>query len=113
MKIVELASVLAEPAVGQFFAELGATFIKIETSKTDGDVTWKWKVTQENISTPFSAYYHSTNWGKESIILNLADEADHRTAVNLIAQSDILIANFKSGSAEKLKLEFNYLKKIN
>ena len=30
LKVVELASVLAGPAVGMFFAELGAELIKIE-----------------------------------------------------------------------------------
>ncbi|MDC0339168.1 CoA transferase, partial [Flavobacteriales bacterium] len=39
LKVVELASVLAGPAVGMFFAELGANVIKIENKKTNGDVT--------------------------------------------------------------------------
>jgi len=48
LKIVELASVLAGPAVGQFFAELGATVIKIENKKTGGDVTRKWRLPNED-----------------------------------------------------------------
>jgi len=39
LKVLELASVLAGPGVGQFFAELGATVIKVENPKTSGDVT--------------------------------------------------------------------------
>ena len=35
LKVVELASVLAGPAVGLFFAELGAEVIKIENKKID------------------------------------------------------------------------------
>ena len=34
LTIIELSSVLAGPSVGMFFAELGATVIKIENSKT-------------------------------------------------------------------------------
>ena len=41
--VVELASVLAGPDVGMFFAEMGAKVIKIENKKTHGDVTRKWK----------------------------------------------------------------------
>ena len=42
--VVELASVLAGPAVGMFFAELGAKVIKIENKVTEGDVTRRWKL---------------------------------------------------------------------
>ena len=43
LKVLELASVLAGPGVGQFFAELGAEVIKVENLKTGGDVTRPWK----------------------------------------------------------------------
>jgi crotonobetainyl-CoA:carnitine CoA-transferase CaiB-like acyl-CoA transferase len=36
LKVVELASVLAGPMVGTFFAELGAEVIKIENKSTQG-----------------------------------------------------------------------------
>ena len=45
LKVVELASVLAGPAVGMFFAELGAEVIKVENKLTGGDVTRTWKTT--------------------------------------------------------------------
>ena len=63
LKIIELASVLAGPSVGQFFAELGAEVIKIENPKTKGDVTRSWKVKGED-SSDRSAYFISTIWGK-------------------------------------------------
>jgi len=48
LKVVELASVLAGPSVGLFFAELGAEVIKIENKKTGGDVTRSWKLPSED-----------------------------------------------------------------
>ena len=45
LKVLELASVLAGPTVGQFFAELGAEVIKIENLKAGGDVTRTWNPT--------------------------------------------------------------------
>ncbi len=112
LKIIELASVLAGPAVGQFFSELGATVIKVENSKTGGDVTRKWKLPQENEKTNCSAYYHSTNWGKETIMLDFSIEKEKAAAHHLITQADVVIANFKSSSAEKLQMDYDYLKKI-
>ena len=49
--VVELASVLAGPAVGMFFAELGAKVIKIENLTKGGDVTRKWRSKGEGRST--------------------------------------------------------------
>ena len=46
-KVVELASVLAGPSVGQFLAELGATVIKVENMTTGGDVTRTWRLPSE------------------------------------------------------------------
>jgi crotonobetainyl-CoA:carnitine CoA-transferase CaiB-like acyl-CoA transferase len=37
LKVVELASVLAGPAVGMFFAELGAKVVKIENPESRKD----------------------------------------------------------------------------
>ncbi len=48
LKVVEFASVLAGPAVGMFFAELGAEVIKIENKTTGGDVTRGWKQASED-----------------------------------------------------------------
>ena len=63
LKIIELASVLAGPSVGLFFAELGATVIKIENKNTGGDVTRSWKLASEDKTHPYSAYYSSVNAG--------------------------------------------------
>ncbi|HRI59781.1 MAG TPA: CoA transferase, partial [Saprospiraceae bacterium] len=59
LKIVEFASVLAGPAVGMFFAELGAEVVKIENKTTGGDVTRGWKLPSEDPASPVSAYWAS------------------------------------------------------
>ena len=70
LKVVELASVLAGPSVGQFFAELGAQVIKVENLQTGGDVTRTWKSIGEQTDDR-SAYFCSCNWGKKSIAIDL------------------------------------------
>lgn len=113
LKIIELASVLAGPAVGQFFAELGATVIKIENKKTGGDVTRKWRLPKEDKAKPASAYFHSVNWGKKSIFLDLKAAADHQTAMDYIKEADVVIANFKMGSAQPLGMDYDTLNALN
>ena len=55
LKVVELSSVLAGPLVGSFFAELGATVVKIENKSSKGDMTRQWKLPSEDSESPISA----------------------------------------------------------
>jgi crotonobetainyl-CoA:carnitine CoA-transferase CaiB-like acyl-CoA transferase len=74
LKVLELASVLAGPSVGMFFAELGATVLKVENMTTRGDVTRNWKLAAEDPSTDISGYFSSVNWGKQSLALDLCQK---------------------------------------
>jgi len=111
--VVELASVLAGPAVGMFFAELGARVIKIENKKTNGDVTRTWKLPSEDPDQIESAYYQSVNWGKEKRLLDLTNQSDNTEVLTLIKKADVVVSNFKKDSAEKLEMDYASLKAIN
>ncbi len=113
LKVVELASVLAGPSVGMFFAELGATVIKIENKKTGGDLTRKWKLPNEPKDRNYSAYYCSINWGKKEIFLNLKDSQDYEHLISILSDADIVISNFRKKQSEGLKVDFETLSKIN
>lgn len=112
LKVLELASVLAGPSVGQFFAELGADVIKIENLKTGGDVTRTWKSKGENTDDR-SAYFCSVNWGKRSVAVDLETVEGLNTVHRLVAKSDIVIASYKPGDAEKLKVDYATLSRLN
>ena len=113
LKVVELAGVLAGPLTGTFFAELGAKVIKIENKLTDGDVTRTWKLPTESKERPVSAYYSAANFSKESLLLNITDSLDYELLINHIKDADIVITNYKPGTARKLKLGYNDLKPYN
>lgn len=108
--VIELASVLAGPTVGMFFAELGARVIKIENPKTGGDITRQWKLPSEKEEEQ-SAYYSSCNYGKEVVFLDVGK--DRKALLEWIEKADILIHNFKFGDAEKFELSYEHLKAIN
>lgn len=108
LKVLELASVLAGPSVGQFFAELGAEVIKIENPKIGGDVTRGWKTPGEPTDDR-SAYFCSCNWGKKSVALDLTIQKDLEIVKKLAAKSDIIIASYKPGDAEKLGVSYEQL----
>lgn len=111
--VVELATVLAGPAVGLFFAELGAQVHKIENPKTGGDVTRHWKAGTEDPAAAKSAYYHSVNWNKTVHFLDLTDDSDRQQALDLIATADVVLCNYRHGAAERLGMDSASLWKTN
>lgn len=112
LKVLELASVLAGPSVGQFFAELGAQVIKIENLNTGGDVTRSWKGTDEETDDR-SAYFCSVNWGKKSVAIDLNSPEGKVVVQKLASKSDVVIASYKPGDAEKLGVSYHQLKTSN
>lgn len=112
LTVIELASVLAGPAVGMFLAELGAKVIKVE-NPDGGDVTRQWKLPTEDAQSEVSAYFSSVNYGKEYQSINLKTTEGRQAVLDLIATADILLANFKAGDDVKLGLDYKTLKALN
>ena len=106
LKVLELASVLAGPAVGTFLAELGAEVTKVENPKTGGDVTRSWKLTSEDSNAEISAYFASVNFGKEHLFLDLEDKTQLEEVQQLASEADIIIANYRKGQAERFGLDY-------
>lgn len=113
LRVVELASVLAGPAVGMFFSELGAEVIKIENKRMGGDVTRTWRLPNESISPDtISSYYASVNWNKETYLLDLEDSEEQAIALKYIQTADIVISNFKTSAAKRLGMDYESLRII-
>ncbi|GAB2692908.1 CoA transferase [Hymenobacter frigidus] len=109
LRVLELASVLAGPQVGQFFAELGAEVLKVESPA--GDVTRTWKTTAETqvsvaADALVSAYFSASNWGKKSLVLDLATPVGQAALHRLAVSADIVLASYKPGDAEKLRADY-------
>ncbi|HRG42607.1 MAG TPA: CaiB/BaiF CoA-transferase family protein, partial [Saprospiraceae bacterium] len=109
LKVLDLSAILAGPLVGSFFAELGADVIKIENKLTKGDATRQWKLTTEDPEATVSAYYCAANYGKDVQLLDLSDEKKRQRIDQLLAESDVVISNFQKKTAEKLKLNPEYI----
>src|SRR4051812_45658620 len=108
IRVLELASVLAGPSAGQFFAELGAEVIKVENVQTGGDVTRTWKAEGEKPG-DLSAYFCCCNWGKKSVAVDLTSPEGKNFVQDQAAKSDIVIASYKPGDAHKLGVSYDQL----
>lgn len=90
-------------------ADFGAEVIKVERPGT-GDGSRQW-------GPPFiqgeSAYFLSINRNKKSITLNLQSEKGKTILHKMAASCDILIENFRPGTAQRLGADYATLSKIN
>lgn len=117
LRVLELASVLAGPQVGQFFAELGAEVLKVESPT--GDVTRTWKTNAETAAfqaaevAAVSAYFSASNWGKSSLVLDLTTAVGQISLHRLTTSADIVLASYKPGDAERLRADYVTLSKGN
>jgi len=111
--VLELASVLAGPMVGMFFAELGATVVKVENLQTQGDVTRSWKLNTEPSDTDISAYFSCVNWGKQSIAIDLKQQKGRELVYACVRKADIVISSFLPASAKRLQVDADTLQQIN
>ncbi len=109
LHVVDLSSVLAGPSVATFFAELGATVLKIENKTTNGDVTRLWKLPSEPPNA-LSAYYCSVNYRKKVLFLDLNIAADQQKAQDFCWSADIVVSNFKPSNAAQWGLSYDDLK---
>jgi crotonobetainyl-CoA:carnitine CoA-transferase CaiB-like acyl-CoA transferase len=113
IRVLDLSRVLAGPYCTQMLGDLGAEIIKIEKPGA-GDDTRAWgppylKDASGNDTTE-SAYYLSCNRNKKSVAIDIATEKGQKLLHKLIAKSDILIENFKTGGLKKYGLEYEQLK---
>ncbi len=100
--VLELASVLAGPSVGQFFAEWGATVLKIENPRTGGDVTRRWTLPTEPAEAERGAYFACCNHGKQSVALDLGTAGGRAVLHRLAARADVALTSFRPGTAVAL-----------
>lgn len=105
--VAEFASVLAGPSVGQFFAELGASVVKVENPRAGGDVTRTWRLPSEPgyETDDRSAYFACCNWGKRSAALDLKRAEDLAAAHALAARADVVLVSYKPGDAKRFGLD--------
>jgi len=111
IKVIELASVLAGPMVGTFFAELGADVIKIENKRSNGDPTRQWYAAAEPTDR-VSAYYASANFKKKSLMLDLTQEGDYQVLIEELSDTDIVVNNFPDSVSKKLKVQYGLLSEL-
>ena len=108
MKVLDLSRVLAAPYCGMMLADLGAEVIKIERPGKGDDARSNFPIVNGE-----SAYYMNLNRNKRGIVLNLKSQAGKEVFRKLVAQSDVVLENYRPGVMDRLGLGYEELRKIN
>jgi crotonobetainyl-CoA:carnitine CoA-transferase CaiB-like acyl-CoA transferase len=104
-RVMDLTHALAGPYCTMLLGDLGADVVKVEPPG-EGDHSRRW-------GPPFvngeSSYFMSVNRNKRSVCLDLKSEAGLAAAVELALASDVLVENFRPGTAARLGLGWDLL----
>lgn len=102
LKVIDLTRVLGGPFCTQWLGDLGADVVKIEPPQGDETRTW---------GPPFkddaSSYFLGVNRSKRGISLDLSKPQGREVLLRLLAEADVLIENFRTGTLEKWGLGYD------
>lgn len=98
VKVVDLSRVLGGPYCTQILGDHGADVIKIEPPSGDETRGWGPPFREEDGA---ASYFLGVNRNKRGMALDLRQEAGREVLLRLLADADVLIENFKTGTLEK------------
>ena len=104
VRVIDVSRVLGGPYCGQILADHGADVLKIEPPQ--GDETRAWGPPFEN---GVASYYMGLNRNKRGMRLDLSLPEGREQLLALLAEADVLLENFKTGTLEKWGLGYEAL----
>lgn len=101
VKVVELGTYVAAPALGSMLGMLGAKVVKVEPP--EGDPTRK--------TTPWS--WASYNWNKKGVALDLKSREGSEAIRRLLGKADVFVESLSPRAVRELGLGFAKVKRLN
>jgi formyl-CoA transferase/CoA:oxalate CoA-transferase len=109
VRVLDLSRILSGPFATMVFADLGADVIKLENPET-GDDTRQWAPPYQGDQ---SAYFLAVNRNKRGIAVDLKTEPGRAIALRLAERADVVVENFRPGTAARLGLGYDALSAVN
>jgi formyl-CoA transferase len=109
VRVLETGQLLAGPFCGQLLADFGAEVIKLE-DPSRGDPMREWGREKPH---GLSLWWPVVARGKKSVTCNLRTEQGQQLVRRLVAESDVLVENFRPGTLERWGLGYDELAAIN
>lgn len=102
VRVVDFTQALSGPYATLLLADLGADVVKVEAPR-QGDDSRHWGPPYLGAD---ATYFVSVNRNKRSVAADLKTESGRNLAKELIGQADVVIENWKPGTADRLGVGF-------
>jgi crotonobetainyl-CoA:carnitine CoA-transferase CaiB-like acyl-CoA transferase len=113
--VLDLTRALAGPQAAMMLGDMGARVIKVESAAGDDTRAWgpPWAGDPGPGDPHDSTYFMSANRNKESVVLDLKAPDDVLVLEKLVARSDVLLENFRTGVLDRLGFSVTRLHELN
>lgn len=109
VKVVEMATFIAVPAVGRILADMGAEVVKIESASGDN-----LRFTAPNEGRPSDPHedmnFDLENANKKGIVLDLRSDKGKEVLFKMLDDADIFLTNWRPGALARQNLTYEDLK---
>lgn len=109
IKVVEMATFIAVPAVGRIMADMGAEVVKVESAKGDN-----LRYTAPNEGRPSDPYedtnFDLENANKKGIVLDLRSEKGKEVLFKLLGEADVFLTNWRPQALARQNLTYEDLR---
>ncbi|TAK68737.1 MAG: CoA transferase [Betaproteobacteria bacterium] len=116
IRVVDITRILAGPLACQTLADYGAEVIKIERPGSGDDTRTMggpYLKDRDGKETSESVTYLAFNRNKKSVTLDISKPEGQDIVRKLVAQSDVLVENYKLGVLARYGLAYEDLRKVN
>jgi crotonobetainyl-CoA:carnitine CoA-transferase CaiB-like acyl-CoA transferase len=107
LRVLDFSTTIAGPHCARMLADMGAEVIKIESA--EGETMRSRPPVRSGCSSAFG----QLNVGKKSLVLDLKSPDAIEIVCRLVADTDILVENFRPGVMRRLKLDYASLQQLN
>ncbi len=108
IRVLDLTSVVSGPVCTQTLGDLGADVIKVEAPL--GDFS---RLSGGTPHAGLNGFFVQNNRNKRSIVLDLKSSDGLSVALDLAAQSDVVVENYRPGVADRMGIGWETLRKLN
>ncbi|MAZ02565.1 MAG: CoA transferase [Sneathiella sp.] len=108
IQVLDLTAIVLGPYATQIIGDFGADVIKIEPPA--GDL---FRSVRPGRSATMGAGFLNLNRNKKSVVLDLKSDVGKKEFYELVASADVVVHNMRPAAANKLKIDYPTLSKIN
>jgi crotonobetainyl-CoA:carnitine CoA-transferase CaiB-like acyl-CoA transferase len=109
IKVLDLSQVVSGPLATMLLADQGAEVTKIEPISGSTDVTRLPSFSKGGLA----ALYLNNNRGKRAVSLDLTQDEGRKIALEMAAEADIFVQNFRPGACDRIGLGYEAVRKVN